>query len=53
MNRAYYELGTGNHGEEIVASVFCRQVDPIIVENVRRLDGILYGLIERCGVTRF
>jgi hypothetical protein len=53
MNLAYYELGTGNHGQEIVVSLFCRQVDPIIVENVRRLDGALYGFIERCGVTRF
>jgi len=49
-NEAYYELATGNHGQEIVTAVFCEKLDSTIVENVRDLDQALYALIKRCSV---
>jgi hypothetical protein len=49
-NVTYYEIATGNHGQEIVTAVFCRQLDSTVVENVHQIDAALHLLIKQCGV---
>jgi len=49
-DRAIYELGTANHGQEIIALVFCEQLTETIVTSVKAIDEALHVLIRTCAV---
>lgn len=51
--RAYYMLATGNHGQEIVATVFAEAIGAGILANVKDIDQAIFNLITECGVRAF
>lgn len=51
--RAYYELATANHGQEIVAMVFAERIGPDIIVNAKDVDRAIFNLIAECGVEAY
>jgi len=60
-NPAYYCLATGNHGQEIVATLLTHHVfdewnsqpDLVLIGNLKQLDEILHGMLVECEVPTY